>query len=250
MGDVLVFEDGNDCDPNNLIDNNDECQRFPVMHLDETKNAYWWFYHGWSRKQINEHISCGCKRACGNLTEFLEDFGHADFTMEFPIHAIPFLGQYFTNDAMIRWRNTFAKSFWDKNLSGFHSSVLGTDYDFSNDLSCQESVFNCYFFVRETPLLFAPLYKFDGADATATSPNVYDILMNFYNNTVDPALTYINGNPDPTFFSNRTIYGLSRLAAAQWDKECTNLTLYNRDVVYDQDFFCEEYFNRCASANN
>ena len=205
--------------------------------MDVNKNAYWRFYHGWSRKLIQpQNNSCAndCRRPCGDLTEFLEDFGHADFTMEFPIHAIPF--GYFSDGHMIRWRNTFTKSFWDENLNGFHSSVLGTDYDFSNNLNCQESVFNCYFFVRENPLLFAPLYKFDGADATATSPNVYDILMNFYNNTVYPALTYINGNPDPTFFSNRTIYGLSRLVAAQWDKECTNNTLYNRDVVYDQDF--------------
>ncbi|TAL62371.1 MAG: T9SS type A sorting domain-containing protein [Bacteroidetes bacterium] len=224
------------CDRLNLIGNSNECQSVPIMHLNPIDNSYWWFYHGWSKGLIEpSKNSCAndCRRACSNLTTFLEDFGHADFTMEFPMHSIPF--GYFSDGHMIRWRNTFAKLIWDPYHPlgpGFHTAIIGSMDDDVSFIPCK-GIFDCNGFWG-VPLMFMPLYKFDGADATATSPNVYDIVMGYYQNDVEQAVI-----TNDTKQSNRSIYGLSRLASAQWDKECTNNTLYNRDVVYDQDFFAK-----------
>jgi hypothetical protein len=237
------------CDPYNLIseDNGgifDKCFTVPtIMRINTTYNAYWWFYYGWSRgfiKPDDNNCSNNCRRPCSNITEHIEDLSHAGITMDFPIHSIPF--GYFTETEMIRWRNTFTKLVWDPfhpNGPGYHSAINGdSDEAIDSKLTtaggCRgANVINCPNY-REVPLLFAPLYKYDGADATAIGPNVYDICNYYYQNTMEPAILQ---NQD--WQSNRSILGVSRLASAQWDKDCPNLTLYNRKLVYDQDFFAK-----------
>lgn len=71
-----------------------------------------------------------------------------------------------------------------------------------------------------------PFYKFDDPNSSTT---VYNILMDYY--TCDIA------NNINTITEGMDFNGLAEVAAAQWDKECTNLTLYNRDVTYNQDFY-------------
>jgi len=238
---VPIFTDM-DCDPLNLLNITSQCRLLPIMHLNTTYNAYWWFHFGWSRGVIVEDNNNGnciesCRRPCVNITEFMEDFSHAGIAMEFPIHSIPFLGQYFNSSEMLRWRNTFSKLIWAPyNLQGpgFHSAVNGDTDDGidskpANEGGCLD-YFNCPNY-REVPLLFAPLYKFDVDDGY----DVYDIVMQYYQNTVELAVI----TKDASWLNERTFLGLSRTVAAQWDKECTNLTLYNRDVVYNQDFFAK-----------
>lgn len=260
FSEVPIYNDDDDntnCDPLDLLDYTSGCKEFVPMHLNENYNAYWWFYEGWSRVSNNDESGCfgatntNCRKPCSELTSNIEDLGHADFTMEFPIHAMQFGNQYFSDDDMIRWRNTFAKLIWDPynpQGPGFHTSIYGRfDNGVSNDLQsgCWDVADNGYFNCDETnapngigfwgvPLRFMPLYKYDGADGTATEPNVYNIVMDYYRDKVESKVI-ANSNIQ----NNRSIYGISRVASAQWDKECPNLTLYNRDVVYNQDFFAK-----------
>ena len=72
------------------------------------------------------------------------------------------------------------------------------------------------------------MYNYDGNSL----PNVYDILIQHTTGLISPT--------SPPSVQNLTgaqsFQGLSEVVKAQWDKECINLTLYNRDVVYNQDF--------------
>jgi hypothetical protein len=63
--------------------------------------------------------------------------------------------------------------------------------------------------------------------------DVYIALKNYYAQTLggelnDAAKDILEGNQ---------YLGLSYLIQQQWEKECVNLNLYNRKMVYDQDFF-------------
>jgi len=60
------------------------------------------------------------------------------------------------------------------------------------------------------------------------------LLCSFY----DRDVKYLTNNDlQSVSWAAEDYYGLAEVVSAQWDKECANLTLYNRDVVYDQDFF-------------
>ena len=248
---IPIYKD-DDCNPLDInIGVDAECELFQVMQLNQPYNAYWWFDNGWSNfgegNSIHSRSSCKdeplggkCRRECSDLTKYVEDFGHADYMMEFPIHAIPFLGQYFNQDEMIRWKNTFTKLIWDPyhpEGPGFHTLVNGTDTYNGTDSECCNGDFNCPCFFS-IPLMFAPLskfdYDFDPSDPQGIYPKVYNIVMDYYEDVMEPAII-----TNYWRMGSRPIYGQARTTAAQWDKECTNNTLYNRDVVYDQDFFAK-----------
>lgn len=79
-------------------------------------------------------------------------------------------------------------------------------------------------------LNYIPYSEFDGADNTATPPDVYEILMDFY-------VSEITGNTNlPSGYNGQTNKGHADLVEAQWKNNCPDLTVYNRKVVYDQDF--------------
>jgi hypothetical protein len=79
---------------------------------------------------------------------------------------------------------------------------------------------------------YMPFYKFD---AMASPPNTYDIVMKFYETNVTPNLANVS--------EGGYVYGFSQLIAAQWDKECVNLNLYNRKMIYNQDFVAGNTIN-------
>jgi hypothetical protein len=85
-----------------------------------------------------------------------------------------------------------------------------------------------------------PLYPFDDA---GTAPNdIYTVLVTQAIKLLqnDPGALlpagYCNSGNTSLLSGAQSFYGLSEVVKAQWDKECMNLTLYNRKMVYDQDF--------------
>jgi hypothetical protein len=137
---------------------------------------------------------------------------------------------------MAKWRNTFTKRIfagYTGNTPNFNGNVMGGNdkIDIGGTSSYPLNAFKNY------SLGYMPFYQFD--DNAGETPNVYNIIMDFYKydfQTQNPiGVGTVDDLPGLKFQGNQ-YYGLAEVVAAQWDKECPNLTLYNRDVVYDQDF--------------
>lgn len=193
----------------------------PVF-IQTSDNSYWWYHNGW---RIPYHKCIIRSKSYSGYTEYIEDISHGinvtwlflDFFKYQP-------NTIFTIDDMIRLRNMFSKHIYNGN-NGFYNSVLGTD-------GPVYPTYNLYYSV----LNFMPFSKYDGADATAIPPNVYDIIMEYYymyiaNHNILPDLQYYNGG-----FS---VKGQAEIVQSQWEHECTNLTLYNRKIIYNQDFYAK-----------
>ncbi len=171
-----------------------------------------------------------------------EDISHAVDDFEFPIMAYNLYPGQFDIDEMVRFRNMFTKQIFNGNNStpGFHLLVSGNtditnvfDVIKDNCVSPNKNELNC--FGLAAVFNYMPFYKFDGADATANGSNVYDVLMKYYEqNMYNKSYSTILANSTGI---GATYKGLSKLVAAQWERECVNLTLKNRNLAYNQDFF-------------
>jgi hypothetical protein len=228
------------------IDIEDHCTEFPCAPITynepllriSTGNSYWWYHSGWRvvERECSGPSFLSLCDAYGQepdyfgYTQFVEDISHAVTTLILPQIAYELNlftnGFYpFSNSEMVRFKNMFTKNIFDGNLTvpGFHNVVNGADGPmFSND-AC--APYNCPInSFKYSSLSYMPLYKFDDGDGSS----VYDIVMRFYEN--EPYLS-------PSNISDGARYnGLAQTVSAQWDKECVDLTLYNRKVIYDQDF--------------
>ncbi len=221
------------------IDIDDKCYcftyQYPLLRT-TSSNAYWWFNSGW---RITYHgcIVSSCfpflphtdQPKYLDYTRYREDISHAISTLFFPRVVYDYnFSSSITQDDMIRWRNTFAKNIYDGS-GNFHNSVEGTDNDIDPNVGSQIND------LRFRALGWVPFYKFDDYDSSPIS--LYDIVMNYYANGIPgDATTSTLNYPIQNIPEGSDYLGLSEVTAAQWDKECVNLTLHNRDVIYDQNF--------------
>ena len=134
---------------------------------------------------------------------------------------------YFALTDMVRFSNTFSKNIYFENSSGphFHNNVFGTEIttDCGSDCSTPDRI------VPEV-LIWAVLSEYDDF----SNADVYGKLMNYTKNFT------LNSNiPYGKIQGGTGMVGLTEVIKAQWDKECTDLTLYNRDVAYSQYFFAK-----------
>jgi hypothetical protein len=185
-------------------------------------NTLIWHSNGWLK------IDCGSEQY-----EDYEDVGHAVQVLTF-VHSLYNTSSYHTiNDfglsEMIQLRNMFMQNVWINTVDiecppSFHAGIDGDDviesahqYDGINNILAKWRV-----------LSFMPFYLFD---QYSNGYDLYDVDMAFYKCAVyddDSSFLIYSGGSD--------LNGISDVVAAQWDKECVNLSLYKRDVVYDQDF--------------
>lgn len=215
----LCYQDGNG------DWHSDGTQNRSIMEL-QSNNSFIWSSWGWN--------VITCKDAYSSTAPNYEDISHGVQTLIFPRAINEKLESndvmLFTDDDMQSYRNTFSFNIFDQYLLDqnscndpiFHNGVSGNDLitDITNGPITTENYFN------DRSLAWMPFYKYDMDDGY----NVYDIIMSYY------ACNVLN-NISGTVSCGMDFYGLSEVVAAQWDKECTNLTLYNRDLAYDQDFF-------------
>ncbi|MFH1319553.1 MAG: T9SS type A sorting domain-containing protein [Bacteroidota bacterium] len=213
-----------DCPQVGDIDIPEECISSDVFITNTDNNSYWW-YDGW-RGEKKKRFTCKYDKPrikCHDYTEFIEDISHALITLSLPwaYYRTNYTGIFSVLD-MTKWRNTFAKNVYD-GAGNFHNDVNGEDDEGPVGTQINDLKFSA--------LAWMPFYKFDIYDS---SPElVYDIVMKFYKNNVKDVV-FQQYNLDGMHY-----LGLSETVAAQWDMECPDLTLYNRDVVYDQDFFAK-----------
>jgi hypothetical protein len=195
----------------------------PVFEIRSPYNSLKWFYNTW-------RPYCGDENQEDPNDDF-EDVSHAVNSIEFILATEKVGRTYFSDVFMTRLHNTFTQNvvanYYSNNCnSTFHAGVDGddeilyrsgeTDYNGLNARYTISSFWN-----------FMPLYQYDGyANATGS---VYEIILNQLKNKCFP------------FESPNGMYhmGLARCAKAQWQNECSNNTLYNRKVVYDQDFLAK-----------
>ncbi|MBI3501624.1 MAG: T9SS type A sorting domain-containing protein [Bacteroidetes bacterium] len=210
-----------------------KCFSSDFLEVNAASNSYYWSDAGWS---CNQHNHCSTKRCSDCDWHVKEDINHAVFTLIFP-RAVYNTGQVwgFSSDDMVRFHNTLTRNIYvgsNSSQTGFFWANVQGGNDLTSDGIDQT--------LDHTAFAYMPFYKFDGLYGSQQS--VYDILMPFYSYLLSGYSSA--SSPNHNFFMHHApgtlFYGLSEIVSAQWNKENPNLTLYNRDVVYDQDFFAKD----------
>ena len=174
-----------------------------------------------------------------------EDVSHGGIDIQIPIVAYLLYGNgLYQPCEMNKFTHTFTYNIWDRSLQEFHNNVFGTNNEItpSNGTICSGTIpvnGTQNIFGPGEVLSWMPLYPFD--DFGAAPNDIYTVLIT---QTVklltDDPTAFLPPNYCSSITHNlsgaQSFYGLSEVTKAQWDKECINLTLFNRDVVYDQDF--------------
>jgi hypothetical protein len=228
-GDVYIDDKcckGSDCDIYNM----------PVLRLMENgNNSYFWFHAGW-HLVLDDCFPHFKQPNLKSYKEFVEDISHGAMDLWFvracyesQLAPCNTCTPYFTYSEMERFRNTLTKNIYYTDINGghFHNTVNGTSSVFaggnSDGFDCNP---NC-----PTDLMYGevldwmPVYKFDGN----SYPNAYDVILNHTTGLLSNSTT-------ENLTGSQSFLGLSEVAKAQWDKECVNLILFNRDIVYNQNF--------------
>jgi|JI10StandDraft_1071094.scaffolds.fasta_scaffold112937_3 hypothetical protein len=205
--------------------------------IETSDNSYWWYHSGWSTRTndcILNFNSCIPYTHFNQIEkseyiQFKEDISHALVTLNLPkaandINLFTHNDYPFSNDVMVKFRNMFSKKIFngDFNNPEFSNAVDGTQQPIS-PTGLPDNYFN------DQSIAYMPFYKYDNYNASATAPNVYDIVMNYFLNFYN--LSNISNGIN--------IYGLSEIVKAYYDKECYDLTLYNRKLTYNQDFYAK-----------
>ncbi len=201
--------------------------RYVLEHI-PASNAYRWKSNGWRPQNCNELY--------GSEPDDYEDFAHAAYTLTLPqaFNNTNFSvnNQFIFDDSkMVRFRNTLSKYIYGGTMQNgcpiIHSGVDGDDF----------ITYRTQFNGPNNPVIlydilsWAYLSKFDGMNTTQGSKNAYDIMFEVYKCGIE------NVPVPPEAFSGLAYNGLSMLVKEQWQKECVNLSLYKRNMVYNQDFF-------------
>lgn len=178
------------------------------------------------------------------LYPFKEDVIHGAMDMHIARVGYELYGNgLFSSSEMNKFTRTFTKNIWDASNQLFHNNVFGTDTECSDDQEiCNEQIVingNVNYYGPGEVLTWMPLYKYD--DTNIEPNDVYTVL-------ITQAIKLLTDDPTAILPANycynvtrylsgtQSLNGLTEVVRAQWDKECVNLTLYNREMVYDQDF--------------
>ncbi len=198
------------------------------VFMSGNNNSFVWNHFGWK------------KLTCPMSSVLKEDVSHGAMDLLFPIVDYELGQEFFTNTTFFnKLHNTFTENIWVSPYK-FYNSVYGTDNGIDPGQSATNVCNNANYagnwalnYFWQEILDWMPLYQFDNG-----SNQVYDDLMlHAYNlkNQNFTSCTDCNCR-NVSYLGGQGLLGLSEVIKAQWDKECVNLSLYNRDVVYDQDF--------------
>ena len=214
----------------------------PILQFDAPSNSYWWYHAGWDVSTTGSCIGdCAPpwflpyfdEPNAESYMEYLEDVSHAILSLQLPLVASRISlytgGNYpFSDTEMVKFRNMFTKKIYAPDANGkFNNSVQGT----IGPIFYEENQPSAYFakdFFRSQMFGYARLFRYDELPGVAAGATVYSILSE----------EYLEQGPQLTgsFTGGIHIYGLAEFVASHWEKECFSLDLYNRDLVYDQDF--------------
>lgn len=199
----------------------------PVLQLSD-ENAYYWYHSGWCliHKEYKRFgIFKVMEPSYEIYTRHFEDMSHGAVVLYLPMDFYRNSPQSpFTTIDMIRFRNTFVKNIYD-GKAGFYNTVNKTDGSISDNRCSTDCPHN---FHAMTALMYMPYADFDSH--FAHEKGVYPIVMDFYRENV------ANSSSLPKNYCCGMNKGHAEVVQAQWQREDFNLSLFNRKVVYSQNF--------------
>lgn len=187
-----------------------------------SENSYVWFHKESKNKDI-----------------LFEDVNHGVFDIQIPLIAHQLYGtKYYYWSDLNKFAHTFTYNIWDRNKVQFNNTVYGTISGGYNEETCNyKSNGTPNFYGFGEILGWMPLYKYD--DVNAYPNDIYSILLNHTIKLLadDPtALRPPATCPAHLLSGTTSLFGLTEVVKAQWDREDYNLRLFNRELTYDQDF--------------
>ncbi|HOZ30123.1 MAG TPA: hypothetical protein PLL66_04330 [Bacteroidales bacterium] len=211
---------------------NDRCSKerydFPVLRYNSKNNSYWWYHSGWSLSYRECGRSLFFKVPNFNaFTEYIEDVNHGTIVMIFPYEYYKFgKGKFFNETDMIRFKNTFKNNIYD-------NGKYNVGVDGSSGKTYTEAKYKPEQIVSMRETCAIGFSNWADFDTTSTTNSVYEIIMNDY-------IKLFASKPTvPPYYSGQKCMGHGQLVVQQWKLEKPDLTLFNRDMVYDQDFFAK-----------
>jgi hypothetical protein len=205
----------------------DQCSFPQQVFVPQSNNSFGWWHSGWS--------STGCE------PYLKEDVAHGAMDLLFPMTDWELGTGLFTTTDFFNWTHeTFTQNVYNGD-GGFNNTVWGTLDGFTGadeGTACgipyiPASVPNVYW---SEVLAWMPLESFDSPHS------VYDILINHTDELRRDEFHDFPGDicTNAKGLSGGQSYdGLSEVVKAQWKRECVDLTMTNRDLIYDQDFFAK-----------
>ena len=211
----------------------DEFYNEPVLRLGNN-NSYWWYHSGWSIPLRN----CGAGSwwppnyayywnvpNYNGYTQFIEDISHGAIDCWFFINYYYYLPNTTLMETdMIRLHNTYTQNI---NYSNQVYTGVNRSYDTYIEEGYSSEIINGI--KKSSAIAYMPFQYFDNKNLSYG--NIYTLIMNYY------IENYSICNSQPTFYDGQTNKSHTYIVEAQWQNDCPDLTLYNRKVVYDQDFF-------------
>jgi hypothetical protein len=131
----------------------------------------------------------------------------------------------FNNTDMLRFRNTFVYSLYD---NGNHNmGVNGTNGTTPNEdrYSAEQNLS-----IRNTSAIFFAYWSDFDSLSNTDSQKVYNIVINDY------IKLFYKKNVLVDYYRGQKCFGHAKLVCEQWKYQKENLTIFNRDMVYNQNF--------------
>lgn len=193
-------------------------EAFKVLEHKTSDNSYIWKDSGW-RRQI-----------CTDFTHDYEDVSHSVQTLNIvkSFHnMISTNGNMIVDDNdMVRFHNTYTQNIYagDNGTDPIINAAVDGDNVilYNASLSGQNTQD-----VRQGALGYSRFSSFDNYNSSSYG-SVYDINTRLYR--------HIRQYYIENFESAISVLGITELLKEQWERECTSLTLFNRHLVYNQDF--------------
>jgi hypothetical protein len=211
---------------------NDKCNKVeysqPVLHLNTEKNSYWWYHMGW-RVSYRK-----CKGRLKQMPDYdyfvsyVEDINHGAIVTLFPYDYYKYASDtIFTEFDMIRFKNTFTKNIYD-------GEKYNMGVDGSNGTTYNDKVYDSLTLqntLKYSSLVYSRWAEFDDLEHSRENPQVYELTMSDYIKYYDNHTTF------QSWYSGQKSLGHAMLVKEQWSRDSVDLSIYNRDVVYNQDFY-------------
>jgi len=208
--------------------------------IDQANNSYYWYYNGW-----NTDINNGIGNSNNYRKHEIEDMSHGAIDVNFFYDFWKYQpNQDITNSNMVKFHNTFSNFLYD-GYGGFWGSVNGTDYK-QNQTYVPVPEYIPHNKYKYASLLYSNLAEFEHFSPsygnTVDGKKCYQICKDFYIlnlnnlNEFNDIPSNVPYNEPFSYAAGALVQSISLLANQQWQRECVDLSLFKRKLVYDQDF--------------
>lgn len=238
------------------------CFTKPVFNYISSTDSYWWYGTGWGfPKHHIENVLSDCNgeyrvdcqyyidiNPSADLGDYrnIEDISHGIVTLSYPrilnkYNATSGGNLMFDNTKMLRFRNVIKNAAWnqDSNAPKFYSTVRGAGYDgyastsVCNPLPCPLD-----------RLGIDVLQWMSFAEYELPNSDLYHILTQKFKYILN--INSSIGN----FASAGTMLSMAEFTDQTWKRECYDLTMYNRKLTYNQNFYAKHNLDIFPTADN